>query len=186
MLDPKRKEQAEQCVRDCGAVRWNWIDPASIRVVHAFRASCEMNQCGRYGACWSCPPAIPDVETLRKRMLGYQAGLVFQSDTPVSDDFDYEAMEAGALAFYGRCRCAENRLEESGFRPLVLGAGSCRECRRCTYPDAPCVRPQGPVYSLEAFGVDVLALCESAHLPYRMQAGVVPYTGLALLDPAAG
>ena len=138
-------ERAVDAVRSCGAARWRWIRPADIEVRGAFRISCEMNQCGRYGACWSCPPALPDVAVLARDLHSYPAGLVFQVDTPLGDDFDYEAMEAGALEFYAVCRCIEQRLAAAGVPALVLGAGSCRECRRCTYPDAPCVRPQGPV-----------------------------------------
>lgn len=183
-----RPEEAEEICRSCGAERLAWISPEEIRTTGAFRISCEMNMCGQYGRSWSCPPALASIEELREQILQFGSGLVFQADYPFADAFDYEAMEAGALAFYGLCRCIETGLRGLSPDILVLGAGSCRECRRCTYPDAPCVRPQGPVLSLEAYGVDVTALCDTAGLPYAYTTEVVPYTGLALLPwqaPAA-
>ena len=183
-LDGELASLAVEAVRSCGATRWQWIRPTDLEVRAAFRISCEMNQCGRYGACWSCPPALPDVAALARELRGFQAGLVFQMDAPLGDDFDYSTMEAGALEFYALCRCIEQQLAAIHVASLVLGAGSCRECRRCTYPDAPCIRPQGPVYSLEAYGVDVTALCERADLPYQIQDGRIPYTGLLLLRDA--
>lgn len=175
------RTQTEQFAAACGAARWRWIDPGEITVSTAFRTSCAMNQCGQFGRCWSCPPAVPSVEKMHEDLLRYDMGLVFQGDYPYVDDFDYEAMEAGALSFYQLCRCLEGHLTELPVRSLVLGAGRCRECRVCTYPNKPCVRAQGPVMSLEAYGVDVTALCRLSDLPYVLENGTVPYTGLALL-----
>lgn len=185
MIEPLYQQQAEQAAADCGTSRLRWIDPADIPVNAAFRASCAMNQCGEFGRRWSCPPALAAVEVLRERIQSYSGALVFQADYSFADDFDYEGMEKGALDFYRLCRCVESSLRGLGLDALVLGAGSCRECRQCTYPKRPCVRPQGPVYSLEAFGVDVNALCRLADLPYVLDGGIVPYTAMALIRLAA-
>ena len=37
------------------------IETRDIRFDPAFRADCERNACGYYGACWMCPPDVGDI-----------------------------------------------------------------------------------------------------------------------------
>lgn len=177
-------EKMEKAAKDCGALRTARIPAADIQVDSGFRASCEMNQCGAYGCRWSCPPVLPSVGEMHKDLRQYTEAVLFQADFPLGDIFDYAAMEEGAAAFYRLCRCIEKHLQKDEGTFLLLGAGACRECAGCTYPKAPCVRPQGPVMSLEAYGVDVTALVRSAALPYNISPDLVTYTGLILASPA--
>lgn len=178
------ENEIERAAKDCGAARTASVPPGEIPVDTGFRRSCAMNQCGAFSCRWSCPPALPGIEKMHKELLAYRAAILFQADFSVRDIFDYEAMEEGAQAFYQICRCLERRLGAlpGAGRFLVLGAGACRECRECSYPDAPCRRKKGPVMSLEAYGVDVTRLAQAADLPYNAAPELVTYTGLILAD----
>ena len=48
------------------------IETRDIRFDPAFRADCERNACGYYGACWMCPPDVGDIETLIARAKSFE------------------------------------------------------------------------------------------------------------------
>ena len=53
----------------------------------------------------------------------------------------------------------------------MLTTGGCELCEKCTFPEAPCRRPDKQRGSLSAFGVDVAALCERLGMPYAFEPG---------------
>ena len=55
------------------------IETRDIRFDPAFRADCERNVCGYYGACWMCPPDVGDIETLIARAKSFEHAIVFQT-----------------------------------------------------------------------------------------------------------
>ena len=65
--------------------------------------------------------------------------------------------------------------------PLFLAAGSCTVCPACTYPDEPCRFPEKAFVSLEAAGLVVSEVCESADIPYYHGKGSISYTSCVLI-----
>ena len=57
----------------------------------------------------------------------------------------------------------------------LSGAGSCSLCEKCTYPDAPCRHPKKARRSLEACGIDVVALSKVVGLHYINGENTVTY-----------
>ena len=66
---------------------------------------------------------------------------------------------------------------------LPLNAGCCSICPTCAYlDDEPCRNPDQAVSSVEAYGINVIALQKSAGLPHYGGKNTVTYVGMILFD----
>ena len=80
-----------------------------------------------------------------------------------------------------RRRYDEARYPEEELLPLDKGC--CSICPRCAYLDKePCRNPDEALSSIEAYGMNVIALQKSAGLPYYGGKNTVLYVGLILFD----
>ena len=151
----------------------------------AFRAACEQNACGFYGACWMCPPDVGVVEALIAQVKGFPYALVFQSVHELTDSYDIEGMHRAARAHNRLIVRLRRAAERVGSDCLVLGAGACGGCKECAKKkNEPCRHPERAVIPLEAAGIDVTALAKSANLPYINGKNTVTYFGVLLTREA--
>jgi len=66
-------------------------------------------------------------------------------------------------------------------RLLLLGAGSCSICKKCTYMEGePCRFPEKAFPSVEACGIDVMSLSKTAGVKYNNGRNTVTYIGVIL------
>lgn len=158
------------------------LDARTLKPLFAVRDMCQANRCGLYGRCWTCPPACGTIEENAQALVRYHTGLIVQTTRALEDDFDYEGMTACGDA---------HRAMFAGLHPVLkgrypgllsLGAGGCRLCEACTYPDAPCRMPDRALSSMEAYGLLVSDVCEKNGLGYYYGPGTITYTGCYLLD----
>lgn len=164
----------------CGATKATVIDAENIVLSAHFRDVCESNGCGMCGRSWMCPPDVAPVEELMTLVRSYDKALIFQTITELEDSFDIEGMgEAGN----NLARLCIKLRKETEFLPekLVLGAGGCRVCERCTRLDnLPCRCPEEALLSLEACGVDVYNTVKPTELKYINGADTVTFFGMIL------
>ncbi len=161
------------------------IETRDIRFDPAFRAACERNACGYYGACWMCPPDVGDIETLIARAKSYEHAIVFQTVEQIVDSFDIEGMHRAAKAHNHLIRRLKRAAERDGIDCMLLGAGACGGCSTCARVSGePCRHPERAVVSLEAAGVDVVELAKQSGLPYMNGKNTVTYFGLMLMHDA--
>ena len=161
------------------------IETRDIRFEPAFRADCERNACGYYGACWMCPPDVGDIEALITRARSFEHAIVFQTVQQVADSFDIEGMHRAAKAHNRLIRRLKRAAERDGIDCLLLGAGACGGCNTCARVSGePCRHPGRAVVSLEAAGVKVVELAKKSGLPYLNGSNTVTYFGLLLLHDA--
>jgi len=161
--------------------RFGEAEVSQMRFDSEFRALCEKNTCGYYGACWTCPPDAGSLDGLMKRVCGYERALVFQTIYPLEDSFDIEGMHEASLRHNQLVQAVQAAVQASGEDGLVLGAGACGACKTCTKcAGKPCRFPQRAVLSLEACGVDVSQLAKLAGLRYINGANTVTYFGVLL------
>jgi predicted metal-binding protein len=161
--------------------RFGEAEVSQMRFDPEFRALCEKNTCGYYGACWTCPPDAGPLEELMTRVRGYERALVFQTIYPLEDSFDIEGMHEASLRHNRLVQAVQAAAKASGEDGLVLGAGACGACKTCTKREGkPCRFPERAVLSLEACGVDVSQLAKLAGLKYINGANTVTYFGVLL------
>nr|WP_282433549.1 DUF2284 domain-containing protein [Desulfosporosinus metallidurans] len=66
---------------------------------------------------------------------------------------------------------------------MPLNVGPCTFCSRCTFLDnEPCRFPEKALSSVEASGIDVMALEKSSGIPYYNGKNTVSYVGLILFN----
>ena len=161
------------------------IETRDIRFDPAFRAACERNACGYYGACWMCPPDVGDIDMLIARAKSFEHAIAFQTVEQIADSFDIEGMHRAAKAHNHLIRRLKRAAERDGIDCMLLGAGACGGCSTCARVSGePCRHPGRAVVSLEAAGVDVVELAKQSGLPYMNGKNTVTYFGLMLMHDA--
>jgi predicted metal-binding protein len=163
------------------------LDTESIQFHEDFRKACEKNFCRKYDTNWMGPPAIGPIQDLQQKAVRYQQGLLFQTVHTVASNFDMKGMLAAAKIHEKvfRTLLARIRKEFPEEEILPLNAGCCSLCEECGYvTQEPCRHPDQAVSSVEAYGINVIALQKSAGLPYYKGKESVIYVGLILFNKA--
>jgi predicted metal-binding protein len=161
------------------------LDTSEIQFHEDFRKACEKNVCRKYNTTWMSPPVIGPIGELKKRATRYRHGLLFQTVHALVSSFDFKGMLAAAEVHGGIFKDLVGRIRKTYplEEILPLSAGCCSICDRCAYLDQePCRFPDQAVASVEAYGMNVIALQKSAGLPYNNGKGKVTYVGLILFD----
>jgi predicted metal-binding protein len=166
-----------------GAAHAAIADTSTISFHEDFRKACEKNTCQRYDTNWMGPPAIGPITDLIDKVRKYREGLLFQTVCHLDSPFDYKGMMAGAQTheeiFRRLLKKVKDRTDLKNMLPL--NAGCCRLCERCAYLDNdPCRHPDEAVSSVEAYGINVIALEKSAGIPIHNGKNTVSYVGLIL------
>ena len=178
-------EDLVQIALDANASHAAVLDASRIEFHEDFRKACEKNVCGKYDTNWMGPPAVGPISELMKRAACYRHGLLFQTVHRVASSFDMKGMieKAGVHERIFR-DLLENIREKYPMEDfLPLSAGCCTICERCGYRDSePCRHPDQAVSSVEAYGMNVIALEKSAGLPYYSGKNTVTYVGLIFFN----
>lgn len=164
-------------------VRFAEVNTPDVTFDPMFRTLCEKNSCGFYGACWACPPDAGTIDELMARVKAYRRMLVFQTVSPLEDSYDIEGMQEVSKRHNRLVQCVRDEAKLAYPECLVLGAGACGVCARCTKRDnLPCRFPKKAILSLEACGIDVSALARLAGMKYINGANTVTYFGAVLFS----
>ncbi|GHT93771.1 hypothetical protein FACS1894140_6860 [Spirochaetia bacterium] len=167
---------------------------AVIKVREEVRGACAANKCKVYGANWSCPPACGSLAECEARLRHYTNGLILQTSGVLEDSLDYEAMERIGRTHGENLRSFNKQLRKLGAGDmdgsassidggsdfLLLGAGGCKRCDKCSCPDAPCRFPTEMLSSMEAYGMVVSDVCRDSGIPYYYGSGTLTYVGCVL------
>lgn len=161
------------------------VDTSVIQFHEDFRKACEKNFCRKYDTNWMGPPAIGPIRELIERARSYRHGLLLQTVHRLVSNFDMKGMLAAAKVHDQVFRALLEKIRSlyPDENILPLAAGCCNFCERCAYLDKePCRNPDQAVSSVEAYGMNVIALEKSAGLPYYNGKNSVTYVGLILFD----
>lgn len=137
-------------------------------------------ECPRYGASWSCPPAVGTVEECRQRCEAYEGGFLFTTMSEVPDMEDMDKMLATRKDHEKITRQVMEIFEKNGMEVLVLSTESCAICEHCTYPDAPCRFPERMFPSLEGYGILVTGLAEQSGIAFMNENNLITWFSLVL------
>lgn len=156
------KEIAQSAVVPVGQIVF------SEKVVEA----CRADKCGMYNRNWSCPPNNGTFEEHVSVCSQYENAYIFSTVHEVEDWFDFESMMKGLDSHAETHRRVKAAF---GDNVLVLCAGACKRCEKCTCPDSPCRFPDKMEYSVESFGIDVVSTSYAAGLNYCNGKNTVTY-----------
>lgn len=144
---------------------------------------CASSACHMYGKCWSCPPGCGSLEECEKNIRKYKTGIIVQTVGELEDELDGETMMETEALHKKNFYAFEQKLRELYPDMLALGAGACRRCKVCTYPDSPCRFPKKMFSSMEAYGMLVTQVCQANDLKYYYGPCTIAYTSCYLLEP---
>lgn len=144
----------------CGFTNVARLDPATIELREDVRAMCASGKCSMYGKSWSCPPACGTLEELRARISRYRDGILVQTVGQLEDSMDGEGMMEAESLHKRHFSDMHELLRKEYPALLAIGAGTCKHCKQCSYPDEPCRFPDRMTSSTEAMGVLVLEVCK--------------------------
>jgi predicted metal-binding protein len=171
------KDRFEQAVQG-RAHEYAVISTGDLNFSVAIVKMCEVNTCGNYNRSWSCPPAIGTLEDLKKRITAFQKAFVFTTKQDLEDSFDYEGMMAAKA---NHDKLTRELHEKFGKTNPVFGAGGCKLCESCAFPE-PCRFPDKIYSSIEAAGINVTELSRTAGIKYNNGANTITYFSMILFN----
>lgn len=180
-MERERLDEAVRRALEAGFSHAGVLDAGTLTPLDAVREMCAADKCGLYGHCWTCPPGCGSIAENASAMARYSGGIIVQTTRTLEDDFDYEGMQACGDEHKALFLAVYRQLREVFPGMLALGAGGCRLCGECAYPDSPCRRPGEALSSMEAYGLLVSDVCTQNGLGYYYGPGTMTYTGCYLL-----
>ncbi len=170
-------EKAKEMGFDAAAA----LDPQSLVAREDVRAMCAQDKCGAYGKNWTCPPAIGTVTECQKKMLQYKNGILLQTIGHMEKDVDSRCYRETERRHMENFYILADAIRKEFPNALCLGAGGCRICRPCAYPE-PCRFPEKSVSSMEGYGLFVTQVCRDAGIPYHYGEKTITYTACILFE----
>jgi len=155
------------------------LDLSTLELREDVRAACADNKCGQYGKNWTCPPACGSLEELRILISDYKQGIIVQTYGELEDEFDFETTMVLEKKHRQTMEKFASELSE-GYRVLALGAGACRICAICSYPN-PCVHEKRRISSMESMGLMVSDVCKRNRVEYYHGKGTQTFVGCFLI-----
>ena len=175
-------EELEKLAMDSGFNHTAPLDVTTIEVRKEVRDACEQNTCNMYDLCWSCPPACGTLEECGDRIRAYHTGIILQSSIQLEDSFDFEGIMELGERHSKALEAFTDEIRKTNPNALVLGAGGCKRCKKCTYPDEPCRFPEKQLSSMEGYGMVVNEVCKKNGIPYNYGKDTMTYVGCALIE----
>ena len=166
------------------AHEYTLIPAAEVPFEEGVRKACEANYCGKYGTCLTCPPGVGDWQMWRDKLHAYDKALIFSTRHELEDSFDIEGMAEGHLQHKKLAQMVFAFLQSRQADFCFLGAEGCDLCEKCTYPTSPCRFPDKASPSIEACGVNVVALTQKCGIHYINGMNTVTYFSAVFLRQA--
>ena len=137
------------------------INVEEIPVEEKFRAYCEENLCGQYGANYSCPPDCGSVEHLHNKLLHQKKALVLTTQWDIESYKDVEGIVKGKNAHNTATLELMEKLRYAGYEGFCVGSSCCSLCNPCKRTTGePCVHPNKRYSCMSAYCVNVAKLAE--------------------------
>ena len=176
------KAEWEQFAKELGIEICLPFHPELLMPEQRIRDLCAENKCGNYSRNCMCPPRIGSLEEIKIRLGKQDRGILVQYSRPLDVKHDLEGLRQSKVDFHEKVLQLEGILKNDGIEHQwgMIG-GSCALCDTCpTEVDEPCPYPERARTSLEAIGVDVLALLESLGLDNKFHPDKITWTGSIL------
>lgn len=155
------------------------FDPAILVARQDIRDMCNADKCMIFGKNWGCPPHCGTVAECQQKMHGYKNAILLQTTghmTKAVDSKCYRETEQRHLKnFYALAELAQEAYPDA----LCLGAGGCRICKKCAWPE-PCRFPEKAVSSMEGYGLFVTQVCRDVGVPYHYGERTITYSACIL------
>ena len=164
---------------DCGFDHASPLDVSTLQVETWVRDTCAEDKCHAYNHNWTCPPACGTLEECEAEMRKYEHGVLLQVTGRQEKRIDVKCYAETEERLRDALLAFTKRIREDHPDCLVLGAGGCRICPQCAYPE-PCRFPDKAMSSMEAYGLFVTRVCKDNGIPYHYGPKTITYTACVL------
>ena len=168
-------EKAKELGFDAAAT----IDPKTLESREDVRSMCAADKCGAYNKNWTCPPACGTIEACQQKMRNYEKGILLQSIGHMTKAIDSKCYRETERRHMKNFYAFADEIRKEYPKALCLGAGGCRICKQCAYPEA-CRFPEKAMSSMEGYGLFVTQVCRDAGVPYHYGEKTITYTAIVL------
>ena len=134
------RELLEQGLAELPILQYEFINTDELLFSENVRYICE-HECPMYNKTWACPPGVGTVDECKAKCLSYKNALLITTMAEVSDIANIEETLATRPEHEAIARKVRDLIREQGLETYVLSTEACAYCKDCTYPDAPCRRP---------------------------------------------
>ena len=155
------------------------LDVATLQPRADVRAMCAADKCGAYGRNWTCPPHCGTLDDCAARIGGYSRGILLQTVEKLEKTIDTKGYRRAEERHLRQFRAFAESIREMYPTALCLGAGGCRICPKCAFPD-PCRFPEKAYPSMEGYGLFVTQVCRDNRIPYHHGERTVTFTACVL------
>lgn len=155
------------------------LNPKTLVAREDVRAMCAADKCGAYNKNWTCPPACGTLEDCQQKMQMFENGILLQSVGHMSKTIDSKCYRETERRHMEHFYAFAGEIRKVYPHALCLGAGGCRVCRQCAYPE-PCRFPEKAMSSMEGYGLFVTQVCRDAGVPYSYGERTITYTACVL------
>lgn len=155
------------------------MDPRLLQAREDVRSMCAEDKCRAYGKNWTCPPACGTIEECQRRMRQYERGILLQTIGHMQKTIDSRCYRETERRHRENLAAFADWIRAEYPDALCLGAGGCRVCEHCAYPE-PCRFPDKAISSMEAYGLFVTQVCKDNDVPYYYGEKTITYTACVL------
>ncbi|MFH1652382.1 MAG: DUF2284 domain-containing protein [Chloroflexota bacterium] len=158
------------------------FDPVKLVPEECIRGFCRDNRCGSYGGNYTCPPYVGSLEGIKGKLGRFRRGILLQYSAALDVPNDTAGVIKTKVTFHEKILQMEEFLRGKGEEGVWgLIGGSCGLCEVCLMKSSlPCPYPEKARPSLEALGINVLALLRSFGLDSLFHPDRITWTGCLL------
>ena len=155
------------------------LDPQRLEARADVRAMCAADTCKAFGKNWTCPPACGTLEECQTKMRGYTRGILVQTIGYMQKAIDSRCYRETERRHMEHFFALAEAVRKDHPDALCLGAGGCRVCGKCAYPE-PCRFPEKAMSSMEGYGLFVTQVCRDAGVAYHYGERTITYCACIL------
>lgn len=155
------------------------LNTAALEAREDVREMCAEDRCHAYNHNWTCPPVCGTLSECQEKMRKYARGILVQTVGHMQKDIDSRCYRETERRHMDNFREFARLIREAYPDALCLGAGGCRICKKCNFPE-PCRFPEKAYSSMEGYGLFVTQVCRDNGLQYYYGARTITYTGCML------
>lgn len=155
LVSPDTLEEIFCLAKELGFVDVQLLKASDVVTARWVGLKCRYG-CANYNTSWCCPPAAPDLETIRDLISEYDSALLLISEN-TNEHFYRNSSEKRRIQIkhWKSVVAMERRLFLMGYyKAFGLPAAACALCKECAYPEQ-CKFPNEKRPSLEACSIDV-------------------------------
>lgn len=153
--------------------------PGVLEARQDIRDMCSADKCMIFGKNWGCPPYCGTVEECRQKMHTYANGILLQTIGHMTKTIDSKCYRETERRHLTALYALADLVREAYPDALCLGAGGCRICKQCAWPE-PCRFPEKAMSSMEGYGLFVTQVCRDVGVPYYYGERTIAYSACIL------